>query len=85
MRLIISAFAALAIGSVAATPGVAQTQSSGSLSQAFNACVELARQRGWSESDLDVSRRDVRNFVMRCIQGQGARAEAQQKPRKQKR
>ena len=83
MRFNISAFAAaLVLGSVTATPGVAQTQSSGSLTQAVNSCIELARQRGWTESDLDSNRRDVRNFVARCIQGREARAQKQQKQKR---
>jgi len=76
MRLIIATLA-FALGSVMATPSVAQGQSKASLSQAFNSCVELARQRGWTESDLQDNRREVRNFVARCIQGREARAQKQ--------
>lgn len=82
MRLFIAAFAvALVLGSVIATPGAAQTDPRGSLSQSFNACVELARQRGWAESDLELNRREVRNFVMRCMQGSRARAQKQPRQR----
>jgi hypothetical protein len=31
--------------------------------------VELARQRGFSNSDLDGNRAAARNFVVRCMQG----------------
>jgi hypothetical protein len=82
MRFIISAFAAaLILGSVTATPSVAQTQSGG-LTQAINSCMDLARQRGWTESDIADNRRELRNFVARCIQGREARAQKQQKQKR---
>lgn len=40
-----------------------------SLSESFNKCVELARSRGYSSSDLDGNRAAARNFVVRCMQG----------------
>jgi ABC-type antimicrobial peptide transport system permease subunit len=83
MRFIISAIGAvLVLSSVNPTASVAQTTAQGSMSQVYNSCVELARQRGWSESDIEVSRRELRNFVARCIQGREARAQKQQKQRR---
>ncbi len=83
MRFIIVALGtALALASVTATPSAAQTGQQGSLSQSFNSCVELARQRGWTESDLSVNSTAVRRFVINCMQGGQARA---QKRTKQKR
>lgn len=83
MRFIISAIGAvLALSTVSPTPSAAQTQPSSSMSQLTNSCIDLARQRGWTESDLEGSRREVRNFVARCIQGREARAQKQQKQRR---
>jgi len=83
MRFIISAIgAALALSLFVPTPSVAQTTAQGSMSQVYNSCVELARQRGWTESDIEGSRRELRNFVSRCIQGREARAQKQQKQRR---
>ena len=77
MRLAIATFAAvLVLGSVSATPSVAQT-GQGSLTQAYNSCIELAMQRGWSESDISTNRRELRNFIARCLQGREARAQKQ--------
>jgi hypothetical protein len=77
MRFIISAIAAvLAASSITATPSVAQT-AQGSLTQAYNSCIELAMQRGWTESDISNNRRELRNFIARCIQGREARAQKQ--------
>jgi len=79
MRFIISAIAAvLALSTVSATPSAAQTQQQ-SLTQLTNSCIDLARQRGWSESDISNNRREIRNFVARCIQGREARAQKQPK------
>ena len=75
MRSIILATAIVAVGLFTATPSNAQAQQKASMQQAFNACVDLARQRGWTESDLEISGREVRNFVARCIQGRQARAQ----------
>jgi hypothetical protein len=83
MRFIISAIgAALVLSTVSPTPSAAQTQPSAAMSQVYNSCVELARQRGWTESDIEGSRRELRNFVARCIQGREARAQKQQKQRR---
>jgi hypothetical protein len=83
MRTIISSFGAvLMLASVTASPSAAQTQQSGSLNQAFSSCVDLARQRGWTESDIADNRRELRNFVARCIQGREARAQKQQKQKR---
>lgn len=81
--IIVALGTALALASVTATPSAAQTGQQGSLSQSFNACVELARQRGWTESDLEDNRREVRTFVMNCMRGGAARAQKQ--PRKTQR
>lgn len=83
MRFMIAAIGAvLVLSSVDPIPGVAQTATKGSMTQIYNSCVDLARQRGWTESDLEDSRREVRNFVARCIQGREARAQKQQKKRR---
>jgi len=81
MRFIISAIGAvLLLSSVDATPSAAQTQQG--MSQLYNSCIDLARQRGWTESDIDGNRRELRNFIGRCIQGREARAQKQQKQRR---
>ena len=80
MRSIIATFGAvLALSAVNATPSVAQTAQKGSLTQAYNSCIDLAMQRGWTESDIADNRRELRNFIGRCIQGREARAQKQQK------
>jgi hypothetical protein len=84
MRFIVAIGLTLGLGSLIATPGVAQTPSTGSMSQITNSCIDLARQRGWTESDLETSRREVRNFVARCVQGREARAQQRPKQKKQK-
>jgi hypothetical protein len=84
MRFIISAIGTvLALSLFVPTPSVAQTTAPQSMSQLTNSCIDLARQRGWTESDLEGNRREIRNFVARCIQGREARA--QQRPQKQRR
>ncbi len=35
----------------------------------FNSCVELAMQRGWSESDIYDDRMGLRDFIINCMQG----------------
>src|SRR5215510_2821697 len=83
MRSIMSATgAAIALSFVMATPSVAQTQQSASMSQLYDSCVDLARQRGWSESDINTSRGELRNFIARCIQGKEARAQKRTKQRR---
>ena len=85
MRFYIVAIgAALVLGSVAASPGAAQTEQKGSIQQSFNACLDLARQRGWTQSDLEFNTRGMRNFVMRCMQGGQARAQKQKTKKAQK-
>ena len=37
--------------------------------RSFNSCVELAMQRGWSQSDIYDDRSGVRDFVVSCMQG----------------
>jgi len=37
--------------------------------RSFNSCVELAMQRGWSQSDVYDDRSGVRDFVISCMQG----------------
>lgn len=76
MRSIIPATTAiLALSLFIPAPSDAQTQQSASMQQLYNSCIDLARQRGWTESDLDGNRREIRNFIARCIQGRQARAQ----------
>jgi hypothetical protein len=83
MRPFISAIGAiLALSVVSATPSIGQTAQQGSLTQVYNSCVDLAMQRGWSESDIANNRRELRNFMARCIQGREARAQKQQKQKR---
>lgn len=82
MRFIISAIGAvLALSFVSPAPSVAQNAPQ-SLQQLTNSCIELAMQRGWTESDISDNRRELRNFVARCIQGREARAQKQPKQRR---
>src|SRR5262245_41776599 len=37
--------------------------------RSFNSCVELAMQRGWTQSDIYDDRMGVRDFVINCMQG----------------
>jgi len=84
MRFIIVAVGAiLALASVTATPTAAQNGQKG-ITQSFNSCVDLARQRGWTESDLDTNQRAARNFVINCMQGGKARAQKQKTKKAQK-
>jgi hypothetical protein len=73
--IMLATTAILTIGLVTPTPSDAQTQQKASMQQLYNSCIDLARQRGWSESDLDTSRREIRHFIARCIQGREARAQ----------
>ena len=53
MRFIISAIGTvLALSLFVPTPSVAQTAQNQSMSQLTNSCIDLARQRGWTESDI---------------------------------
>lgn len=73
MRYALLAIGALLAVSVAASsPGFAQTKSAEakkSLQSSFNACVSLARKRGYSSVDLHENREAARNFVIQCLQG----------------
>jgi len=76
MRAIIfAAVASIAIGTVMSVSSFAQTTtgqappSRSTLNDTFNRCVELARARGYSSSDLDGNRAAARNFVIRCMRG----------------
>jgi hypothetical protein len=68
MRYVIPAIALLSIVFVAPSPASAQTGGK-SLQDAFNACVEIAKQRGWSSQDMGENRPAARKFVIRCMQG----------------
>ena len=76
MRYVIAAAAALAISLAAASPGWAQDR--GSLQASFNACVEQAKQAGWSLQDLSENRPAARRYVIRCMQG-SAQAKAKKR------
>jgi hypothetical protein len=69
MRVILAAVGTLAI--IASTSSFAQAQNE-TLQQAFNRCVKLAIERGYSTADLDggTAHMAVRNFVIKCMQGQ---------------
>ena len=69
----------LALGVVIPTPSDAQSARKASQNQAYNSCVDLARQRGWTESDISGNRGSIRNFITRCMQGRGARAQQQKR------
>ena len=84
MRFIVAIGLTLALGSVIATPGAAQTDTKGGITQSFNSCVDLARQRGWTESDLDTNQAAARRFVINCMQGGKARAQKQKAKKAQK-
>ena len=66
MRIMFVAVAAVAVSLVASTPSFAQTEF---IQAAFNRCVKLAMQRGFSTQDLDGNREAVRAFVIKCMQG----------------
>ena len=77
MRFIIAAVAAmLAVGLATPSPSVAAAKKM-SLTDSYNACVSLARARGYSSSDLDGNRTSARNFVINCMKGTGQRAQKQ--------
>ncbi len=72
--IIVASTAAIAIGLLTSASSFAQTTGqapprTGSMNDSFNRCVELARARGYSNSDLDGNRAAARNFVIRCMQG----------------
>jgi hypothetical protein len=72
MRLIIPAVAgAFAVCTVSLTPGFAAPRAQ-PVTQSFNACVALAKQRGFTTQDLETSGTRLgaaRAFVLRCMQG----------------
>ena len=80
MRYVLTAAAAFLAVTVTA-PSPSSAQSNQSMQASFNACVELAKQRGWSYEDLDRNRPAARAFVMQCMQGGEAKAKAKTKKR----
>jgi len=77
MRCIIfSTTALISVGVVAATPSFAAKKertnvANMSVTQSFNTCVELAKQRGFGLDGLEGSagNNSARSFVIRCMQG----------------
>jgi len=78
MRCIIfSATALIVVSAVAATPSSAATKREGtqvanmSVMDSFNACVTLAKERGFRLDGLEGSapNNSARSFVIRCMQG----------------
>jgi len=75
MRLMILTITAVtAVSSASVTPTFAarnQAVLSQSVTEAFNACVALAKERGFSAQDLDGSgnRAAAKKFVMDCMRG----------------
>jgi len=70
MRFYIVAIgAALVLGSVAASPGAAQTEQKGSTQQSFNACLDLARQRITDDYPESYARDGI-PMITRCDNGQ---------------
>ena len=72
--ILVAASAAIAL-SLTTVSSFAQTTTGqaaprgASMNDSFNRCVDLARARGYSSSDLDGNRAAARNFVIRCMQG----------------
>jgi hypothetical protein len=71
MRIMSLAGAAVAVSLVASTSSFAQAQQE-TFQQAFNRCVKLAMERGFSTADLDggAAQAAARAFVIKCMQGQ---------------
>jgi len=46
-----------------------RAQASESINDSFNRCVSLAKERGFTRSDLDDGGSPAKRFVMRCMQG----------------
>jgi hypothetical protein len=73
--IFVASTAAVAIGLLTSASSFAQTTTGqapprgGSMNDSFNRCVELARARGYSSSDLDGNRAAARNFVINCMRG----------------
>lgn len=72
MRFVLAAMAATLIIGVG-TPTISFAQKKQQVTRAsVNECIRLARQRGWTDSDLDTGggkANPARNFVIRCLQG----------------
>ena len=80
MRTIIPAVAVvLAVGVAASTPSLAAAAKNQSLKASFDACVALAKQRGYTHADrIDATGSGtsaVRNFVANCMKGGQKRAQ----------
>jgi hypothetical protein len=75
MKVVIPAITVVFVASgVLSAPAVAAAAKKPQMSatQSFNACVELAKQRGFSPQDLDTGGERLgaaRAFVLRCMQG----------------
>ena len=77
MRLTLIAVAAVSIvatGTTLSTPSFSAAKKADPVpvTKSFNDCVALARQRGYSSSDLDsggAGSNRARTFVIRCMQG----------------
>ncbi len=81
MRLMLATVAAALAVSVAIPTAVfaqkkntdatkaSRAQARESLNDSFNRCVSLAKERGFTRSDLDEGGSPAKAFVMRCMQG----------------
>ena len=75
MRLVITAIvAAWTVSAVALTPiYAAPAKNTQAVTQSFNACVTLAKQRGFTTNDIEdtggARMNSARTFVLRCMQG----------------
>ena len=74
MRLILAMLAAVLIFGVgtSATSFAQQQDKKQAIRASINECIRLARQRGWTESDLDgggSKSNPAREFVIACLQG----------------
>ena len=81
MRLMLATAAAVLAVSVAASTAVlaqkkntdaaraSRAQARESINDSFNRCVDLAKSRGFTRSDLDDGGSPAKAFVMRCMQG----------------
>jgi hypothetical protein len=69
MRSLAAVAALLAISLASTSQTFSQGASHASLEDAFRACVEIAKQRGWSLQDLGENRPALRKFVISCMQG----------------
>jgi len=73
MRFVLAAIAAtLIIGVATSTTSFAQKKKDQVTRASVNECIQLARQRGWTDSDLSAGgakSNPARDFVIRCLQG----------------